>query len=122
MENMMKKAKAVWKAEAAAGVALGTAAHAERNEAFAMFSQPYAAELPAVRADISLKNKLFWAWNGAVEPAEVRRQVADFKQKGFGGFFIHARGGLLVPYMGEKWMQAVEAAVDSAKRPFRNSM
>lgn len=64
---------------------------------------------------IGIKNKLFWAFNGEMEDNEIRRQISDFKAKGFGGFFMHARGGLCVPYMSEQWFHVVEVAVDEAK-------
>ncbi|MBQ2923391.1 MAG: hypothetical protein IJE60_09990 [Tyzzerella sp.] len=58
----------------------------------------------------------FWSWNGDMNEIEVRSQVRDFKEKGFGGFFIHSRAGRLISYMGDKWIQACEAAVDEAEK------
>ena len=42
----------------------------------------------------------FWSWNDKLEPEELRRQIRNMKKAGIGGFFMHARGGLLTEYMG----------------------
>lgn len=49
-----------------------------------------------------------------MEPGEVREQIRGMKKAGMGGFFIHSRNGLETPYMGEKWMECVKAAVETA--------
>ncbi|MBO5308509.1 MAG: hypothetical protein J6C40_10940 [Lentisphaeria bacterium] len=56
----------------------------------------------------------FWAWNGDLETERLREQIRCMKEMGFGGFFMHSRFGLTVPYMGETWFDAVNAAVDEA--------
>lgn len=33
-----------------------------------------------------------------------------------GGYFMHARAGLETEYLGERWMQCVEACIDGGKR------
>ena len=38
------------------------------------------------------------------------------KAQGIGGFFMHARGGLLTEYLSEEWFEAVAASVDEAER------
>ncbi|MBE5783915.1 MAG: hypothetical protein E7329_11435 [Clostridiales bacterium] len=58
----------------------------------------------------------FWSWNDELEPQELRRQIRDMKKAGIGGFFMHARGGLTTPYMGEKWMEATAACIDEAEK------
>lgn len=57
----------------------------------------------------------FWSWNDALDPDELVRQVEEMAQAGVGGFFIHARGGLRTPYMGEAWMDAVRLCLDKAR-------
>ena len=57
----------------------------------------------------------FWSWNDSITPAEARRQVRDMAAAGFGGFFIHARAGLKTPYMGEDWMDCVEACIEESR-------
>lgn len=56
----------------------------------------------------------FWSWNDELEIPELLRQIQEMHEKGIGGFFIHARGGLRTPYMGEKWMACIAACVREA--------
>ncbi|WP_195724449.1 glycosyl hydrolase [Paenibacillus monticola] len=48
-----------------------------------------------------------WSWNDRLEKEELERQIEEMHAAGIGGFFMHARGGLLTPYMGEEWMEAI---------------
>ena len=36
----------------------------------------------------------FWSWNDDLKKEELLRQIDQMKEKGIGGFFMHARGGL----------------------------
>lgn len=58
----------------------------------------------------------FWAWNGKLEPSELRRQIQVMQQMGMGGFFMHSRIGLATPYLGKDWFRCVDACVDEAKK------
>ncbi len=58
----------------------------------------------------------FWFWNDDLQPDELRRQIAEMHAHGIGGFFMHARMGRLTPYMSDRWMECVRAAVDEAER------
>ena len=62
------------------------------------------------------KNKLFWALNGKLTEQGVRERVRDFKEKDFGGFFLHARAGLKSAYLSEEWFAAIGYAVDEAEK------
>ncbi|MBN8218681.1 MAG: hypothetical protein J0L75_18720 [Spirochaetes bacterium] len=55
----------------------------------------------------------FWSLNDELEPAEIRRQLAAFKEGGFGGAYLHSRIGLLTPYLGEDWWRAMDAGVEA---------
>ena len=57
----------------------------------------------------------FWSWNDALEEDELVRQINWMHENGIGGFFMHARGGLTTPYLGEKWFSCVEACLKRAK-------
>ena len=37
----------------------------------------------------------FWSLNDILEPAEIERQLEEFKKGGFGGAYLHSRTGLL---------------------------
>ncbi|NIA22157.1 MAG: hypothetical protein GWP05_09395, partial [Anaerolineaceae bacterium] len=58
----------------------------------------------------------FWFWNHELEPDELERQIMEMKNSGFGGFVMHARHGLLTPYMGREWMASVEHCARVARR------
>ena len=49
----------------------------------------------------SFRGVPFWAWNAALEPDELRRQIGIMQKMGFGGFFMHSRVGLATPYLSE---------------------
>ena len=56
----------------------------------------------------------FWSWNADLTAEELTRQVKLMKEAGMGGFFMHARGGLQTPYMGDEWFAVTEAVLDAA--------
>lgn len=58
----------------------------------------------------------FWSWNDRLEPKQLRKQIQWMRETGFGGFFMHARGGLKTPYLSEKWMECIAACCDEAKK------
>ena len=58
----------------------------------------------------------FWAWNGRLDPEELRRQIRILHRMGLGGFFMHSRVGLNTPYMGDEWMKCVGACIDEAEK------
>ena len=57
----------------------------------------------------------FWSWNDELDPARLEEQIDQMHGAGIGGFFMHARGGLTTPYMGEKWMDCIRVCMDKAK-------
>ena len=58
----------------------------------------------------------FWAWNGELDPEELRRQIRVMKKMGFGGFFMHSRIGLTTEYLSKDWFKCIHACVDEAKK------
>lgn len=58
----------------------------------------------------------FWAWNSTLTRAQLLRQIDMFKTMGMGGFHIHARTGLAVPYLGDDFMQLVRTCVEYAQQ------
>lgn len=58
----------------------------------------------------------FWSFNGSMQDEEIQSQIAQFKKQGYGGFFMHARAGMTLEYMGEDWMHACRVAVEEAKK------
>ena len=62
------------------------------------------------------RGKPFWAWNGKLEPEELRRQIRVFHTMGLGGGFMHSRVGLDTEYLGDDWFECVRACVDECKK------
>jgi hypothetical protein len=60
------------------------------------------------------RGKPFWAWNGPLDPEELRRQIRIMKQMGLGGFFMHSRVGLDTAYLSADWFKCVDACLDEA--------
>jgi len=58
----------------------------------------------------------FWAWNGKLEPDELRRQIRLMKEMGLGGFFMHSRVGLDTPYLSDEWFNCVRACCEEAEK------
>ncbi len=58
----------------------------------------------------------FWAWNCMLDEDAVREHVAYFAEMGFGGFHIHSRTGMAVPYLQEDFMCLTRLAIDEAKK------
>ena len=58
----------------------------------------------------------FWAWNGKLEPEDLRRQVRHMHRMGLGGFFMHSRVGLDTPYLSDEWMDCIDACADEADK------
>ncbi|MBE5743016.1 MAG: hypothetical protein E7360_06875 [Clostridiales bacterium] len=63
----------------------------------------------------------FWSWNDELEPEELVRQIRDMKDKGIGGFFMHARGGLETEYLGDKWFECINACIEESKKVDMNA-
>uniref|UniRef100_A9U6Z3 Predicted protein n=1 Tax=Physcomitrium patens TaxID=3218 RepID=A9U6Z3_PHYPA len=56
-----------------------------------------------------------WSWNERLDPDELIRQIEEMHHAGIGGFFMHARGGLQTPYMGDEWMEAVRLCIEKCQ-------
>lgn len=58
----------------------------------------------------------FWFWNGKMEPGEMKRQVAQYADKGLAGLFIHARFGLQVPFLSKKWFDRTRLTAEECQK------
>lgn len=56
----------------------------------------------------------FWAWNGRLETEEMKKQIDCFKEMGFGGFHIHSRTGMQIPYLSDEYMKYVRGSIEYA--------
>jgi len=59
--------------------------------------------------------QLQWSWNGRINAERIRADLEDFKAKGIGGFFMHARPGLELGYLEEEWFELWKIAADHCR-------
>ena len=56
----------------------------------------------------------------ALEPGgargELRRQARDFKEKGYGGWILHARTGLVTRYLSDDWFHKIGLGVEEGRK------
>ncbi len=67
-----------------------------------------------VNPSVKYRSFPFYSINDKLEPEEIKRQVRDFKNAGFGGFYLHSRVGLLTEFLSDEWWENMEAAIDAA--------
>jgi len=58
----------------------------------------------------------FWSLNDDLKDEELARQISDFKEKGFGGYFLHSRTGLRTRYMSKEWMNRIATCLREGKK------
>ena len=56
----------------------------------------------------------FWSWNDELDTKRLCEQIEWMHEMGIGGFFMHARGGLITEYLGEDWMRCCDACCEKA--------
>lgn len=56
-----------------------------------------------------------WVWNGKVTEAELDRMLAELKNTGFGGLFVHPRPGMITEYLSDDWFKMYEYTVEKGK-------
>lgn len=54
----------------------------------------------------------FWFLNHQLDESRLRWQIQEMAAKGVGGVVLHARHGLLTPYMSDEWLRMIEVCVD----------
>jgi len=57
-----------------------------------------------------------WVWNDALEWPRLKEQLAQFKQQGIGGVFVHPRPGLMTEYLGSEWFRLWKLAMEEGQR------
>jgi hypothetical protein len=58
----------------------------------------------------------FWFLNHFLEAEELRRQIAEQDDKGFGGVMCHARDGLRSAYLEQEWEDAMRVILDECEK------
>ena len=57
----------------------------------------------------------FWSWNDRLDAEELKRQIDEMIDKGWGSFFMHSRVGLVTGYLSEEWMDLTRICAEHAK-------
>lgn len=58
----------------------------------------------------------FWSWNDKLDNDLLKKQIGYFKEMGFGGFYMHPRGGMETQYMSEEYIAAIECCIKAAEQ------
>lgn len=58
----------------------------------------------------------FWSWNDRLNVTQLNKQIQWMRDNDFGGFIMHARGGLQTEYMSEEWYQYIENCSNKAEK------
>lgn len=56
-----------------------------------------------------------WVWNTKVTKKIIDDMMEEFKDKNFGGIFIHPRPGLITEYLSEDWFEMVDYTLKKGK-------
>jgi hypothetical protein len=49
----------------------------------------------------------FWFWNHRLDKATLEWQIGQMHEKGLGGYVMHARHGLMTPYLSDEWFACI---------------
>ncbi len=58
----------------------------------------------------------FWFWNHDLDKETLSWQIGLMKNQGLGGFVMHARHGLITPYLSDAWMDCIRHCCEEAKK------
>lgn len=57
----------------------------------------------------------FWSWNDRLDAEELKRQIDEMIDKGWGSFFMHSRVGLVTGYLSDEWMELTRTCAEHAE-------
>ncbi|HEO71392.1 MAG TPA: hypothetical protein ENN80_09020 [Candidatus Hydrogenedentes bacterium] len=57
----------------------------------------------------------FWFWNHDLDVETLGWQIEQMHEKGLGGFVMHARHGLITPYLSDAWFECVRFCCKKAR-------
>lgn len=56
-----------------------------------------------------------WVWNSDVTTGDIDRMLAELKEQGFGGAFVHPRPGLETEYLSQEWFDLWDYSLQKGK-------
>ena len=66
--------------------------------------------------DKSFRSAPLWVWNTKVTHADIDRMLAELKEQGFGGAFVHPRPGMITEYLSDDWFDLYKYSVEVGKK------
>ena len=57
----------------------------------------------------------FWFWNHRLDTETLSWQIEQMAEKGLGGFVMHARHGLITPYLSDEWFECIRFCCNKAR-------
>ena len=57
-----------------------------------------------------------WVWNDEMDAKRIDEMLAQYKQQGLGGAFVHPRPGLMTEYLGADWFKLWRHSLNEGKR------
>ncbi len=57
----------------------------------------------------------FWFWNHQLDRETLAWQIDQMAEKGIGGFVMHARHGLITPYLSDAWFDCIRFCCERAR-------
>lgn len=83
-------------------------------------NRPAAEDFDALSAQFAVPGKEygtvpFFVWNKEVTTEAIDRAMADFKQKGFGGVFVHPRPGMVTQYLDDHWFSLFRHTMEKGR-------
>ena len=58
----------------------------------------------------------FWAWNCSLDEQLLKDEIGFMQEMGMGGFHMHTRAGMSVPYLSDEYMGKIRTCVEEARK------
>jgi len=83
-------------------------------------NRPAAEDFETLSAQFAAPSKEYgpaplFVWNKVVTPERIDEAMADLKDKGFGGVFVHPRPGMVTPYLDDNWFALFRHTVEKGR-------
>jgi hypothetical protein len=76
--------------------------------------EEFRREFAAPAADY--RSMPLWVWNDQLEWPRLQEMLAQYKQAGMGGAFVHPRPGLMTEYLGADWWKLWKQSAEEGRR------
>ena len=81
---------------------------------------PAAEDFESLSAQFAAPSKEYgsaplFVWNKVVTPERIDEAMADLKDKGFGGVFVHPRPGMVTQYLDDNWFSLFRHTMEKGR-------